>query len=303
MSCEGNHVLVTGASSGIGRATALALARAGWHVYAGVRRPDDGSALRAAATGELTPLIVDVTDAEQVRAAVETVTEHVGAGGLDGLVDNAGIGVAQPTELVPLDSLRWQFEVNVIGQVAVTQAFLPLLRQAKGRIVVIGSIGTRFTPPFGGPLAASKAAITSLADALRQELAPWGIQVVILEPASIRTEAVDKLEHDAQRAAREFPADGGELYRDSYLGMVDAAVKRERGGSPPTVVADLVVKVLTARRPRARYLVGKDSRLMAALARYVPTRTLDAMRRKVFRLPSPGSRTIVAAAHVGGGIR
>ena len=215
------------------------------------------------------------------------------------MVDNAGIGVTSPTELVPLDALRLQFEVNVIGQVAVTQAFLPLLRQAKGRIVVIGSIGDRFTPPFGGPLAASKSAIASLADALRQELAPWGIHVVLLEPASIHTDAIDKLERDAQRTADEFPVDAADLYRDSYLGMVDAALARERRGSPPVVVADVVLKALTNSRPRARYLVGNDAQLLANLARFMPTRALDAMRRRVFHLPAPGSRA-QTPVHAGG---
>jgi NAD(P)-dependent dehydrogenase (short-subunit alcohol dehydrogenase family) len=168
------------------------------------------------------------------------------------LVDNAGIGVVSPMELVSLDSLRWQFEVNVFGQVDVTQEFLLLLRRANGHLVVIGSIGDRFTPPFGGPLAASKAAIASMTDAFRQELAPWGIRVVLVEPASIHTDAVDKLERDGIEAANEFPPDGRELYRESYLSMVGTALKRERRGSSPDVVADKILKVLKKSRPRAR---------------------------------------------------
>ncbi|HEX7428496.1 MAG TPA: SDR family NAD(P)-dependent oxidoreductase [Mycobacterium sp.] len=210
-------------------------------------------------------------------------------------MDNAGIGVVSPMELVSLDSLRWQFEVNVFGQVDVTQEFLLLLRRANGPLVVIGSIGDRFTPPFGGPLAASKAAIASMTDAFRQELAPWGIRVVLVEPASIHTDAVDKLERDGIEAANEFPPDGRELYRESYLSMVGTALKRERRGSSPDVVADKILKVLKKSRPRARYLVGKDAQLMANLVRFVPTRTLDAMRRKIFRLPAPGSRSATPA--------
>jgi len=189
MTCTLRHAVVTGSSSGIGRATALRMAAAGWHVYAGVRKHDD------APRGQMiTPLIMDVTDTEQIGMAVESVGGHVGRAGLNALVDNAGIGVAMPMELVALESLRWQLEVNVVGQVAVTQAFLPMLRQARGRVVIIGSIGDRFTPPFGGPLAASKAAIASIADAFRQELAPWDVGVVLLEPASIHTDAIDKLQ-------------------------------------------------------------------------------------------------------------
>ncbi|CAM4257218.1 Serine 3-dehydrogenase [Mycobacterium basiliense] len=290
MNCTRQHVVVTGASSGIGRATALRLAAAGWHVYASVRRTADGEALQAASPGgRLSPLLMDVTMADQIEAALRVVGEHVGDSGLDGLVDNAGIGVAWPVELVPLDALRRQLEVNVVGQIAVTQAFLPLLRRAVGRIVVIASIGDRFTPPFGGPLAASKAAIATLADALRQEAAPWGIRVVIVEPASINSGAADKLERDATRAIDDFGPHGAELYGASYSGMVKAALTRERRGSPPTVVADLVLKVLTVSRPRARNVIGKDSRMMAAASRWLPIPALDALRRKVFGLPKPGS--------------
>jgi NAD(P)-dependent dehydrogenase (short-subunit alcohol dehydrogenase family) len=242
---------------------------------------------------------MDVTDADQIDAGIATITDHVGAAGLDGLVNNAGIGVSSPTEVVPLDQLRFQFEVNVFGQVAVTQAVLPLLRQAAGRIIMIGSIGDRFTPPFGGPLTASKAAIASLSDALRQELAPWNIRVVLIEPASIHSDAIDKLQRDAQTTVDGFSADAAELYRDMYLCIVDAALAQEQHGSSPDVVGELVFKTLTTSRPRTHYLVGKHSRLLANLVRFLPTPTLDALRRKVFHLPAPGSRVSVPA-HSGG---
>ena len=191
MNCSRKHTLVTGASSGIGRATALRLAAGGQHVYAGVRTAADGQQLaRSAAGGELTPLILDVTDAGHIAAAVAAVNGH--AGGLDGLVNNAGIGMACPAELLPLGAFRRQLEVNVTGQLAVTQAFLPMLRRAHGRIVVISTIGVRFTPPFAGPLDATKAALAALADALRQELAPWRVKVVVIEPASINSSAAGK---------------------------------------------------------------------------------------------------------------
>jgi NAD(P)-dependent dehydrogenase (short-subunit alcohol dehydrogenase family) len=285
MTCTRRHVVVIGTSSGIGRATALRLAAAGCHVYAGVRRPEDAPPGKT-----VTPLLLDVTNTEQIRVAVDSVAEHVGPAGLNALVDNAGIGVAVPMELIPLESLRRQLEVNVVDQVAVTQAFLPLLRQARGRVVVIGSIGDRFTPPFGGSLAASKSAIASIADAFRQELAPWDINVVLLEPASIHTDAIDKLEQDSKNAATEFSPRGAELYRDAYLGMVAAALKREQKGRPPDVVAEKVEWVLTASRARARYLVGKDSQTLSNLMRFLPTSASTRCAAGYSTYPSPFAR-------------
>ena len=199
MECTRKHTLVTGCSSGIGRATALRLAAAGQHVYAGVRSPADGDQLARSATGgEITPLILDVTVPGHIASAADVVTRHTAR--LDGLVNNAGFGLACPTELVPLDAFRWQLEVNVTGQLAVTQAFLPSLRRARGRIVMVSTIGVRFTPPFAGPLDATKAALTALGDTLRQELAPWGVRVVLVEPATINSGAADKVTRDAAKA-------------------------------------------------------------------------------------------------------
>ncbi|GIF48716.1 NADP-dependent 3-hydroxy acid dehydrogenase YdfG [Asanoa ferruginea] len=288
MECGKPHVVVTGASTGIGRATAERLAGSGWHVFAGVRREADAARLAA---GAITPLILDVTREDQVKAAVVAVEQHVGPAGLAGLVDNAGIGVTWPLELLPLEALRQQFEVNVVGQVAVTQGFLPLLRRARGRIVVIGSIGDRMNLPFGGPLGASKSALGALTESLRQELAPFGVRVVLLAPASIHTEAVDKVEQGAHQAVASFPPDLRDLYADTYLGMVARALARERAGSPPDVVAAVVAKALSARRPRARYLAGKDARLLATIGRWLPIRAQDALRRRIFHLPAPGSLT------------
>jgi NAD(P)-dependent dehydrogenase (short-subunit alcohol dehydrogenase family) len=281
MSCARPHVVVTGVSSGIGRATALRLAAAGFHVYGGVRRAAD-----APSAAWVTPLLLDVTDEAQIAAAAKTVADDVGDAGLAALVDNAGIGVTGPLELTPPAEIRRQFEVNVVGQVAVTQAFLPLLRAARGRLVLIGSIGDRITIPYGGPLAASKHALASIAEALRLELAPWDVRVILVEPASISTEAVGKLERDARRAAAGFLADPG--YRGPYLEMVRRLAARERRGSPPEVVADAVAAALAARRPRARYLVGKDARRLAALGR-LPAPVFDALRRRMFGLPAPGA--------------
>ena len=290
--CARSHVVVTGTSSGIGRATALGLAMAGDHVYAWVRRTADAPAPPPAGPGEITPLLLDVTDPAQIGAAADTVAAHTGPAGLDGLVDNAGVGLFGPLEIVPVEQFRHQLEVNVTGQLAVTQALLPLLRRARGRIVLIGSIGTRFTPPFTGPVSASKSAIATMADALRQELAPWDIGVVLIEPASIHTEAVDKLERNAERLLREAGPEARALYEDDFRRFVGIGLARERNGSPPRVVARAVAGALTVPRPHARYLVGKDALPMAALAALVPTRLLDALRRRVAHQPAPGSRLL-----------
>jgi NAD(P)-dependent dehydrogenase (short-subunit alcohol dehydrogenase family) len=289
MSCTRAHTVVTGASSGIGRATALRLAAAGQHVYAGVRSEADGEKLTGSATGgQLTPLALDVTDAAQIAAAYATVAEHVGPAGLDGLVDNAGIGVAAPAELLPLDTFRRLLEINVVGQLAVTQAFLPLLRLARGRVVMISTIGVRFRPPFAGALDATKAALAELAHAFRQELAPWGVRVILVEPASIASPAADKVAKDAAATLAAAEPERRALYEDVFTKMVAQVVRRERNGSPPEVAAETIVQALTTPNPKSTYLTGKFARRMATISA-LPTPVVDAVRRRVFHLPAPGS--------------
>jgi NAD(P)-dependent dehydrogenase (short-subunit alcohol dehydrogenase family) len=258
-------VLVTGASSGIGRACALRLRRAGWRVYGGVRSGDDADALR---TRGIEPVEVDVTDAEQIAAAAAAVGQE-----LDGLVANAGVAVAAPLELVPLDELRRQLEVNVVGQVAVVQAFLPALRRRRGRVVLMGSIGGRSALPFLGPYAASKHALEAFADVLRVELAPWGIAVSILEPASVKTAIWTKgaATADALRAA--IPPEAAGLYAERMARFRDVALRRGPG-IDPDVVAAAVEHALTATRPKARYVIGRDAHLRAWIER-LPARLRD----------------------------
>jgi NAD(P)-dependent dehydrogenase (short-subunit alcohol dehydrogenase family) len=289
MNCARKHTLVTGSSSGIGRATALRLAAAGQHVYAGVRKPADGDNLvRSAVGGEITPVILDVTEPGHIAAAAAAVDEHTGPAGLDGLVNNAGYGLACPVELVPLDAFRRQLDVNLTGQLAVTQAMLPALRRARGRIVMVSTIGVRFSPPFAGALDAAKAALTALGDALRQELAPWGIRVVIVEPATINSGAADKVTRDAAAAMAAAVPERRALYADTFTAMLQVMERREANGSPPDVAAATIARALTAPRPRAVYLCGKDSRRLAILSG-LPVPVLDMARRRAFRLPAPGS--------------
>ena len=303
--CTRPHVLVTGASSGIGRATALRLAAHGCHVYAGVRKPADGTALAEAATapsasasasaGELTPLLLDITDPAQIAAATQAIDEHAGDHGLAGLVNNAGIGVFGPLELIGIEQFRRQLDVNVTGQLAITQAVLPMLRRARGRIVMIGSIGTRFTPPFIGPLAASKSTLATLSAALRQELAPWDIRVVLVEPGSIRSEAVGKLDADARQVLSQASPDGQALYQDAFLNLVGFFSALHHNGSPAEVVAETVERALTTPRPRASYLAGKNARRMALVAAVLPPAAQDALRRRLAHQPARASRAAQAA--------
>lgn len=276
-------VVITGASSGIGHASALRLASSGFVVFAGARKPSDGERLRREG---VIPVEIDVTDDASIHAAVETVRSHVDGRGLDALVNNAGIGLAAPVEYVPLDVLRKQFDINVFGQIAVTQAFLPLIREARGRIVNMGSVGSHITMPFGGALCATKSAFRSLNDALRLELHPSGIQVVMIEPAAIRTPAVDKTLGDPDGAIRQLPPEGVARYGELLRSFMKRSYDTEQDGSPPDVVAEAVHHALTAAHPRARYPVGKHSTLLTTIPRWLPDGLLDKVRYRLFKIPA-----------------
>jgi NAD(P)-dependent dehydrogenase (short-subunit alcohol dehydrogenase family) len=277
-------VVITGASTGIGRACALRLDRAGWRVFAGVRREQDASSLRTEAGRRLEPLILDVTDEAGVRAAAERVREAVGGAGLHGLVNNAGIGVAGPLEFTALEDWRRQLEVNVIGQVAVMQAFLPLLRAARGRIVNIGSIGGRSSTPFAGPYAASKYAMEGVNDALRRELRKWGMWVAIVEPGSIATPIWDKAQDEGRALIDALPPEGRELYGRDLEGVTRAVEKIAARGLPPDRVAEAVEHALSAKRPRARYLIGREAQARVFAERVLPARAFDAVITRVMGL-------------------
>jgi NAD(P)-dependent dehydrogenase (short-subunit alcohol dehydrogenase family) len=255
-------VLVTGASSGIGAACARRLSRGGWRVLAGVRRKGD------APEGADEELLLDVTDEEQVRVAAGRVDE------LHGLVNNAGIAVAAPLELLPLEELRRQLEVNVVGQVAVTQALLPQLRRARGRVVFIGSIGGRSALPFLGPYAASKFALEAVADSLRIEVRAFGIEVSIVEPGSIATPIWTKGAATADEIAERSPAETRELYAEPVEMFRRAASAAGRRGESPDAVAKAVEHALTAERPKTRYLVGRDAK-RRAFVELLPDRLRD----------------------------
>jgi NAD(P)-dependent dehydrogenase (short-subunit alcohol dehydrogenase family) len=286
--------LITGASTGIGRATALRLASTGWTVLAGVRGEEAGERLRADAGGDarMIPVALDVTDPAQVAAAAERVRELAGdrngaagpgsRGGLDGLVNNAGIVVGGPLEVVSGEELRTQFEVNVFGQVAVTRALLPALRAAGGRIVFVSSIGGRVATPFIAPYAASKYAIEAIADALRVELHRSRVRVALVEPGSVATPIWDKGRDAA--ASGTLPPE----LEDAYAGVIPAMEKvledTASRGVPPEVVAETIERALTSPRHRARYLVGRDARIQLLVRRLLPDLAFDRLIRRVMNV-------------------
>ncbi|HTF34133.1 MAG TPA: SDR family oxidoreductase [Myxococcota bacterium] len=284
MSTSGTVVL-TGASTGIGRAAALHLDREGFRVFAGVRREADGESLRKEGSERLEPLLLDVTDAAAIAAAAKRVEAEVREAGLSGLVNNAGIGLGAPVEFLDLDELRRQFEVNVVSVVAVTKAFLPAIRRARGRIVNVGSIGGRVSQPLVAPYNASKFALEALSESERMELAPWGIQVSLIEPGAIDTAIWGKTESYAASMLAGLPRDATELYGDAIRAVLAMMEQQKRVAIPPAAVARAIHHALTAARPKARYLVGTDAKVQALLARWLPDRWRDAIIVRFMKYP------------------
>jgi NAD(P)-dependent dehydrogenase (short-subunit alcohol dehydrogenase family) len=268
-------VLVTGASTGIGRATALRLDASGWRVFAGVRREEDAASLREAGSGRLAPLILDVTDAAQIAAAAERVGEAVGEVGLDGLVNNAGIAVPGPLETLPIDDFRRQVEVNLTAHVAVTQAMLPAIRKAPGRIVFITSIGGLMAFPMFGAYHAAKFGLEAVGDVFRQELRPWGIRVAVVEPGSIATPIWERGDREVEAISGRAGDGHADLYGEAIVAGREVARKTGERGIPPERVAAKIEHALSARRPRLRYLVGADARGQAFAAKFLPARLVD----------------------------
>ena len=265
--------LVTGASTGIGRACALRLDRLGFTVFAGVRRDEDGEALRAAAAG-IEPVRVDVTDGEQIAAAAERIREASG-GRLAALVNNAGVAVPGPVEALELDELRRQLEVNVVGQVAVTQALLEMIRAARGRVVFMSSIGGRRSLPFLSPYNASKHAIEAIGDSLRLEMRPFGVEVAIVEPGSVATEIWGKGEAYGAEMRDTMEPEMTAAYGERLDRFQALAVKTGSEGVSADEVADAVEHALISDRPKTRYVVGRDAKIQAVAGRVMPDRLLD----------------------------
>ncbi|MBA2486328.1 MAG: SDR family oxidoreductase [Nitrospira sp.] len=268
-------ILITGASSGIGAACARYLDERGLTVWAGVRRQEDADELARLTSTRLHVCMLDVTDPESIAAAGRTLTEALGEKGLAGLVNNAGISVAGPLELLPLSEVRTQFEVNVIGALAMTQTLLPLLRKGRGRIVNISSIAGRAATPFLGAYCSSKFALEAMSDALRLELSPWGIAVSLVEPGAVQSQIWQRATMSATRILEGVAPELFRLYEQPLSRMQNVMARAASRAIPAEIVAHAVAHALTAACPRVRYLVGKDARFRALLKWALPDRVQD----------------------------
>lgn len=278
-------VVISGASSGIGEACAIYLDKLGYQVFAGVRREADGEALKRKTLERAIPIIFDVTDEASIETAVKTVQLSLEPNGLTGLVNNAGIVTAGPLEFLPISELRKQLEVNVLGQIAVTQAFLPLLRKAKGRVINIGSDYGKVSGPLLGPYCASKFALEALTDALRMELQPWGIAVSIIEVGTVKTPIWNKSIEQTDRIWDRFPEQAKKLYSPTLEAIKKTASKLEQNGLPAEVVAKAVSRALIEKRPKARYVIGLEAKINILLSKIMPERVLDRLITSYLGLP------------------
>ncbi len=287
MARENGAVLVTGASSGIGRATALYLDRNGFQVFAGIRKQADADSLRKEASESLTPVTIDVAEAESIADAKTQIEGKAGAQGLAGLVNNAGIGHGGPIEHMDMDNFRSVIDVNLTGQVAVTKAFLPLIRQGDrpGRIVFITSIGGRVAYPFMSPYHASKFGLEGAADSLRRELRPWGIKVVVIEPGSIDTRIWEKAGESIGEVREQMSPQAREQYGEAMEGFGAATRDTAERGIHPDKVAKVIRRALTSRFPNTRYRVGMDARGAFVASRLLGDRLFDRLVARVMKQP------------------
>lgn len=280
-------VVVTGTSTGIGAATAVYLADQGFQVFAGVRKREDGEALASRTSGKLAPLVIDITDQSSIQAAAREVDLAVGEQGLAGLVNNAGAVWPGPLEFQPIEQFRAQLEINLVGHLAVIQAFLPLIRRGHGRIVNVGSIGGRLVLPIHGAYSASKFGMEALSDALRLELRQWRIHVALVDPGATDTAIFGKTlgRLDAMSASL---AEKGERRYDAQIAALRKTVEKTAADTaPPIQLAKAIGEALMADKPKARYLAGKGAKEAVALARTPSDRIKDLAIAKDVGLPEP----------------
>jgi NAD(P)-dependent dehydrogenase (short-subunit alcohol dehydrogenase family) len=273
-------VLVTGAARGIGRSIVERLASCGWDVIAGVRNEADASAVTALNPQQISSVLLDVTNGDHIASLPEALPER-----LDAIVNNAGTVVSGPMETVAPDQLRKQFDINVIGQLAVTQAVLPRLRASHGRVVFISSVNGRLSMPMIGPYSATKFALEAAADSMRMELRPWRIPVVIIEPAQTDTDMWRTADSMVIEAEQALSPEQRNLYARHIAGMKKMVPVSQKLAAPVETVSAVVEQALTARRPRARYVVGARNKLQVALISRLPTGLRDLVLRKASGQP------------------
>ena len=280
-------VVITGTSTGIGAASALLLAEKGFRVFAGVRNNADGDALVARSSGELTPVRIEITDEASISGAVETVEGAVGNRGLFGLVNNAGIVKPGPLEFQPMADFRRQLEVNLIGQVAITQAFLPLIRRGKGRIVNVGSIGGHVVLPLHGAYSASKFGMEAISDAFRLELRQWRIPVSHIDPGATETAIFGKTLAAIDEIERTLREAGHPEYEGQITGIRRLVEQTAADAAPVDDLATTVAKALTAKKPKSRYLAGHGAKVAVVLARTATDGMKDRALVHEAHLPAP----------------
>jgi NAD(P)-dependent dehydrogenase (short-subunit alcohol dehydrogenase family) len=286
-STDKGAVLITGASTGIGRATALYLDERGYRVFAGVRKKRDADSLAAAsATGNLTPVTIDVTKPASIAAARQKVQRAVGKAGLEGLVNNAGVANAGPVEYLPVEDFQAVIDVNLTGQYAVTQAFLPLVRRGEGTIVFVTSIGGKVASPFFSPYNASKFGLEGVADALRREIKPWKMDVVVIEPGSIATEIWERGTNEFERAAAKLGPEAKRLYGRQLEAMKRVMAETAARGIDADEVAQVIERSIRSSNPRARYRIGRDAKIMYWLQNLFGAKNFDTLMRRSLKLPN-----------------
>lgn len=277
-------VLITGASRGLGRHTAVHLADQGFRVFAGVRSPEAAAALDGGADERVTPVRLDVTDVEQVRAAVARVAAEMGDQGLAGLVNNAGIAAFGPVEQTPLKDVEDTLLVNVLGPVALIREALPLLRRGSGRVVNVSSINGVLPTPFAAAYNASKAALESLSDSLRLELQPWNIPVVVVRPGPYDTDVRSRGVEGWRRRRQELPPDQRALYEQGFELLDRFVAVLDRQAGHPDEVAETIHRALTEAQPATKYSIGPGMDDLLALAALPDTEREQALMQTVSSL-------------------
>ncbi len=286
-----NWVLVTGTSTGLGRAAVLTLAENGYRVLAAVRKQDDIESLLAEAgtrglEGFVEPIILDVTDASQIAAAVKIVSAKIAAGGrLHALIHNAGAQVAGPIETMPLSAWRSQFDVLFFGPIGLTQQLLPQLRASGGRVINVTSIGGIMPGPMIAAYQAAKAAFEAVSDSMRMEFAPFGVHVTAIAPGGISTPMLEQSADQFNRVADTLAKSLQPIYADALRAFAKTVAAASRTSTSPAKASLTILRAVTAPRPRTRYLIGTDAKLAAFLKRNLPDRWMDALTFRLVGLP------------------